>query len=131
MAGRNQESAREWGKLLRKAREEAGLTQEGLAQRLGLSVTTISRWETGVAVPKNYEALDISQLLHTPTHTPTPPEPPLLKEALEQVRFLWAATQGEGPAWEHLTKQLSWIRHAMKWGLRIERRKDRKEGRSA
>ena len=32
---------------IKKVREQLGLTAEELAQRLGVSVTTISRWETG------------------------------------------------------------------------------------
>ena len=32
---------------IKKAREKLGLTAEELAQKLGVSVTTVSRWETG------------------------------------------------------------------------------------
>lgn len=36
---------------LKKLREEIGLSQEGLARKLGTSARTISRWETGDSVP--------------------------------------------------------------------------------
>ena len=35
------------GSVLRAAREEAGLGQRELAQRLGVTIATLSRWETG------------------------------------------------------------------------------------
>ena len=44
------------GRFLGKVRRERGLTQEQLAQRLGVSQRTVSRWETGRNMP------DISML---------------------------------------------------------------------
>jgi transcriptional regulator with XRE-family HTH domain len=35
---------------LKKLRESAGLSQQELAVRIGVAVTTISRWERGVSV---------------------------------------------------------------------------------
>ena len=37
------------GRFLGQVRRERGLTQEQLAQRLGVSQRTVSRWETGVS----------------------------------------------------------------------------------
>ena len=37
--------------IVRSARKRLGLTQVELAQRLGVISTTVSRWETGAAVP--------------------------------------------------------------------------------
>ena len=36
---------------LRKLRRERGFTQEGLAEKMGVSFQTVSRWETGVVYP--------------------------------------------------------------------------------
>ena len=44
------------GRFLGQVRREQGLTQEQLAQRLGVSQRTVSRWETGRNMP------DISML---------------------------------------------------------------------
>jgi transcriptional regulator with XRE-family HTH domain len=43
--------------LIRKAREAAGLTQRGLAERLGTSQSAIARWEGGGVSP-TVSALD-------------------------------------------------------------------------
>ena len=39
------------GALLKTLRKEKGLTQEGLAEKLGVSNRTVSRWETGSNMP--------------------------------------------------------------------------------
>ena len=36
---------------IRKLRRERGFTQEGLAEKMGVSFQTVSRWETGVVYP--------------------------------------------------------------------------------
>jgi len=41
----------EFGKALRKARLAAGMTQAGLARRLGVHEQTVQRWEAGKAMP--------------------------------------------------------------------------------
>lgn len=42
------------GKLITKKRREQNLTQEQLAEKLGVSNKTISKWETGVSQTKGY-----------------------------------------------------------------------------
>lgn len=39
------------GKFIAKKRKEAGLTQEQLAEKIGVSNKTISKWETGKSMP--------------------------------------------------------------------------------
>lgn len=39
------------GGFLKELRKEKGLTQEDLAERLGLSSRSVSRWETGTTMP--------------------------------------------------------------------------------
>ena len=41
----------ELGEKIALCRKKAGLSQEALADRLGLSRQAVSRWETGAAVP--------------------------------------------------------------------------------
>lgn len=44
------------GDNIREARERAGLTQEQLAQRLGVTMRTVGNWERGATVPKSRQA---------------------------------------------------------------------------
>lgn len=49
----------DWTKeQIRRARERKGWSQEELAEELGVSVTSVSSWERGVARPRNLAALD-------------------------------------------------------------------------
>jgi transcriptional regulator with XRE-family HTH domain len=43
---------RELGQRMQKLRENAGLTQRKLAERLGVTVQTVSNWETGYREPR-------------------------------------------------------------------------------
>lgn len=43
---------------IRSARERLGLSQGEAAERLGVSTTSVSSWERGIAVPRNLAALD-------------------------------------------------------------------------
>src|SRR5690606_18405145 len=54
------------GARIRQAREELGLTQEGLAEILGVQVPTVSRWETGVYTPKRVPLPKIAECLKKP-----------------------------------------------------------------
>jgi len=42
------------GRFITKKRKEQNLTQEQLAERLGVSNKTVSKWETGVSPTKGY-----------------------------------------------------------------------------
>lgn len=50
-----------FGALLRELRKERGLTQEQLAEMLGVTNRTVSRWETGTNVPDLDILIDISE----------------------------------------------------------------------
>lgn len=41
------------GRQIRQAREARGLTQEQLAQAIGVGMRTVGNWERGETVPKN------------------------------------------------------------------------------
>ena len=49
---------------LRKGR---GLSQEELAERLGVSRQAVSRWETGEAVPDTEKVIQLSRIFHVTT----------------------------------------------------------------
>ncbi|HAA26402.1 MAG TPA: XRE family transcriptional regulator [Cyanobacteria bacterium UBA8553] len=49
MEKKNKSNSEESESPLKKLREEAGFSQQELAYRIGVGVTTISRWERGVS----------------------------------------------------------------------------------
>jgi transcriptional regulator with XRE-family HTH domain len=55
-----------FGNMLRDRREVAGLTQEDLAARLGVSRATISRWELGTDLPASGNVDDIARFVRMP-----------------------------------------------------------------
>ena len=50
------------GRLLQELRKEKGLTQEQLAERVGVARRTVSRWETGSNMPDMDILIDLSDL---------------------------------------------------------------------
>ena len=52
----------ETGRFLQSLRKERGMTQEQLAECLGVTAKTISRWETGVYLPPAEMLLALSEL---------------------------------------------------------------------
>lgn len=48
---------------IKKYRLERGLTQEELAEKLGVNRVSISYWERGLALPKGSRLLDVSTAL--------------------------------------------------------------------
>lgn len=50
-------------KALRSAREAAGLLQSELATKCGVTATTVSRWETGAAIPSVKSTRKIAKAL--------------------------------------------------------------------
>lgn len=51
------------GKYISKLRKEKGLTQEELAERIGVNSKTISKWETGINVPDTVLLFELSKEL--------------------------------------------------------------------
>lgn len=51
------------GERLRRFRLEHGLSKRAVANRLGVSVPTVMRWEEGVSVPNDYNRHKIERLL--------------------------------------------------------------------
>lgn len=42
------------GEKLKEARKQAGLSQEQLSEKLGVSRSAVAKWETGVSQTKGY-----------------------------------------------------------------------------
>lgn len=49
------------GKFLQELRKEHGLTQEQLAEQMGVARRTVSRWETGSNMPDMDILIDLSE----------------------------------------------------------------------
>ena len=49
------------GKYISKLRKEKGLTQEKLAEKIGVSSKTISKWETGINIPDTNLLFELSK----------------------------------------------------------------------
>lgn len=54
------------GAIVRKARKAAGMTQQALADRLGVRNATVAQWERGWNVPLLESRLDMAQILDIP-----------------------------------------------------------------
>ena len=54
------------GRLITNARKKAGLTQEQLSEKIGVSVQAVSKWETGRNLPDIENLIQISELTDTP-----------------------------------------------------------------
>jgi len=65
-----------FGERLKEARLSAGKSQRDVATVLGVSESTISRWETGRTTPRTPTAVRLARLLETsvealaPSHSP-------------------------------------------------------------
>lgn len=56
----------ELGKRIRALRQEKGLSQEALAERLGISRQAVVKWEHGTANPSTANLIALSQILEVP-----------------------------------------------------------------
>ena len=52
------------GNNLFQARKKAGLSQEKVAEKLGISRQTISKWETDETIPDIYQAKKLAKIYH-------------------------------------------------------------------
>jgi transcriptional regulator with XRE-family HTH domain len=51
---------------LQAARTNAGLTQEQVADKLGVAISTVKNWEKGITTPKINQAYDLCDLYGVP-----------------------------------------------------------------
>ena len=49
---------------IKNIRERLGITQEEFARRIGVTVTTVSRWERGDCLPKSRVVIEKVERLH-------------------------------------------------------------------
>ena len=54
---------------IRELREAAGMTQADLADRLQVSVPTVSRWESGVIRPSVSNLMELAEIFETTMDT--------------------------------------------------------------
>ena len=54
------------GRRIQEARKAAGLSQESLGERLGVSRQAVSKWETGAADPSTSNLLALAKLFGIP-----------------------------------------------------------------
>ncbi len=57
----------DFGEMLRKLRQDAGLTQKQLADRLGISKSTVSFYEQSIRSPSSDVLLRIARVFHIST----------------------------------------------------------------
>lgn len=72
---------------LRRARHAAGLTQEDLAEHLGVDASTVRRWESGASTPYKYHIEKLCRLFQLPAEKlgflPSELQPPEEKKELD------------------------------------------------
>ena len=58
-------SARSLGEVLKRRRTECKMTQEFVAESIGVSRQAVSKWETGASEPSTSNLLMLAKLFHT------------------------------------------------------------------
>ena len=93
----------EFARILASLRKQAGLSQQELAKRLGISNRAVSKWENGLALPAIEHFLTLSEIfgvsieqLLTLPKAETPETPPA---GMESLRELYKT--GRGPSSSH------------------------------
>lgn len=86
----------EWtGPAIQKARDDLGLTQKQLADRLGVTINTVSSWETGGATPRKAGVrAKLSDVLGSPP-SGTPSRLDIKGMPLAELTALLAVVAGE------------------------------------
>ena len=78
------------GERIRAARQAAGLSQEKLAERLGLTRQAVTKWETGQSAPSTENLLHLAEVLGVPVTALLGEEassPPLAGQPLRILSF--------------------------------------------
>ena len=48
---------------IKSLREQKGITQQTIADSLGISVSAVSQWESGIAVPRTNRLVELADIL--------------------------------------------------------------------
>ena len=72
------------GQRLRHFRLESGWSKRALAEKLGVSIPSIIRWEAEIAVPNDYNRYKIEQFLSASAR-PEPQPIPTHRSSIEQL----------------------------------------------
>ena len=65
------------GKAIREGRDRLGMSQEALAERLGVSRQAVSKWEMGTSVPSPENRRALSEILGTDLQVERETAPPV------------------------------------------------------
>jgi transcriptional regulator with XRE-family HTH domain len=68
-------AAKRFGDVLKTLRENAGLNQKELAERLGVDQASVSRWERGIGEPGVSMVVPLATILDVPLETLIGPIP--------------------------------------------------------
>ncbi|TKC13921.1 helix-turn-helix domain-containing protein [Robertmurraya kyonggiensis] len=66
--------AEKWGRRIRAFRKLKGYTQEGFAEKLGVSVSILGEVERGNRMPTTELVAQVAEILQISIHDLTPPE---------------------------------------------------------
>lgn len=70
-------------KAIREGRDRLGMSQEALAERLGVSRQAVSKWEMGTSVPSPENRRALSEILGTDLQVERETAPPVPLRAVE------------------------------------------------
>lgn len=101
------------GEKIAALRREAGLSQEALADRLGLSRQAVSKWEADQAVPGMDNLVELAKLFGVPVDTLLRPDEPLPGKSEQQASPAMQPTADTISHQPALTKKTGWLI----WGL--------------
>ena len=106
-----------------------GLSQEGLAEKVGSTANTVSRWETGVYRPSLDDLEQVARVFRVPLTGLFPPEPHQDESKQEEKlsAFFWAAKDLFVAELDELQRYAEYRRlraAAPRMGVTVRRRKD-------
>ena len=84
------------GERIRDARRAAGLSQEKLAERVGVTRQAVTKWENGQSAPSTENLLRLAEVLGVPANTLLDAAAPELQMQADQIYALQKAKARQG-----------------------------------